>query len=141
MRDCAFARCVWMASPIGFPPCPHRSSSSMDWIASWVAVLNPENFAICLMILWAIWGAHILASRCISWWQAFIRTAVPTVTASARLHQDVKWSRPRTNFLKINIDGAWNESSKQGGVGMINDRSIFMRLIVDAQNRRGLRTT
>ncbi|TQD88425.1 hypothetical protein C1H46_026021 [Malus baccata] len=58
MRDCAFARWVWMASPIGFPPCPHRSSSSMDWIASWVAVLNPENFAICLMILWAIWGAR-----------------------------------------------------------------------------------
>lgn len=35
---------------------------------------------------------------------------------------------PGKNFLKVNIDGVWNESSKLGGVGIIirNDAGNFV---------------
>ncbi|KAB2610537.1 hypothetical protein D8674_018569 [Pyrus ussuriensis x Pyrus communis] len=88
MRDCAFAKCVWLATPIGIPPSPPYVLSMLDWIQSWTSHLNPSNFALGLMVLWAIWGARnnrlwndctdspdVIAARGLSWWQELQRVA------------------------------------------------------------------
>lgn len=81
---------VWLATPIGIPPSPPYVLSMLVWILSWTSHLNPSNFALGLMVLWAIWGARnnslwndcmdspdIIAARGLSWWQEFQRVAFP----------------------------------------------------------------
>lgn len=92
IRDCAFAKCVWLATPIGIPPSPPYALSMLDWILNWTSYLNLWNFALGLMVLWEIWGARnnglwndrmdspdIIAARGLSWWQEFQRVASPAL--------------------------------------------------------------
>ncbi|KAM1919423.1 hypothetical protein ACFX15_023361 [Malus domestica] len=58
IRDCAFAKRVWLATPIGIPPSPPYVLSMLDWILNWTSYLNLWNFALGLMVLWEIWGAR-----------------------------------------------------------------------------------
>lgn len=40
----------------------------------------------------------------------------PCTEASSRF---VKWSTPHGQSLKVNVDGAWNQKDKVGGVGIV----------------------
>lgn len=131
MRDCIFAKHVWFASPIGLPSCSLPSSSILKWMSHWATNLNISNFSVCSMIIWAIWEArnnrlwndiseppNILLARCISQWLEFNKVfrSVRTNGCTPLLPS---WTHPPSGFLKLNVDGAWNDASKQGGVGVI----------------------
>ncbi|KAM1275381.1 hypothetical protein ACFX2H_025023 [Malus domestica] len=128
MQECIFAKHVWFVSPISLPPCTIPSSSMLEWMSLWATDLNISNFTICLMIIWAIWEARnnqlwndilepsdIISARCISWWLEFNKVSFP-VKSNCSTPYLPYWTPSPSGFLKMNVDGAWNDASKKGGV-------------------------
>lgn len=49
---------IMSACPVGHPPSSSSLQSMLEWVSGWTTQLNPSQFAICLSILWAIWGVR-----------------------------------------------------------------------------------
>lgn len=105
--------------------------SFLDWITETTGLLPKSNFDLFLMTCWALWGArngkmwnrevntlYVCVERARQWWVAFVK-AKTTHRLTARALNRSKWIPPPPGRLKMNIDEAWNEVSKNAGFGEI----------------------
>lgn len=60
----------------------------------------------------------MIVARIISWWQS-LQSACTVAPRALQSLAALKWSEPPPGFLKINVDGAWRESQKLGGFGVV----------------------
>ncbi|KAM1011245.1 hypothetical protein FF1_046471 [Malus domestica] len=58
MRDCPFAACVWIASPLRPPPKGHNIETMDDWALLLASLLKQADFDLCLMI-WDALGLFV----------------------------------------------------------------------------------
>ncbi|RXH99644.1 hypothetical protein DVH24_021446 [Malus domestica] len=113
-------------------PHAHRNNinSIEDWVLFLASHLSQSHFEICLMIFWAIWCARndqlwkggskrqdIVTLRAISWWLNF-QKAQSHPSISRPLIPSMSWKKPHPGYVNINVDRAWKESEKCGGVGL-----------------------
>ncbi|KAM2731861.1 hypothetical protein FF1_034490 [Malus domestica] len=105
-------------------------NSIEDWVLFLASHLSRSHFEICLMIFWAIWCARndqlwkggskrqdIITLRAISWWLNF-QKAQSHPSISRPLIPSMSWKKPHPGYVNINVDRAWKESEKCGGVGL-----------------------
>ncbi|KAM1030678.1 hypothetical protein TB1_033865 [Malus domestica] len=105
-------------------------NSIEDWVLFLASHLSQSHFKICLTIFWAIWCARndrlwkggserqdIVTLRAISWWLNF-QKAQSHPSISRPLIPSMSWKKPPPGYVNINMDRAWKESEKCGGVGL-----------------------
>ncbi|KAB2621906.1 hypothetical protein D8674_024088 [Pyrus ussuriensis x Pyrus communis] len=109
-----------------------------DWGLFLASSLSKKNFELILMIWWAIWPSRnnllwngkterpdLIAARAISYWQEFNASSYLVPLPSEP--PIVRWSYPQPGFLKLNVDGAWDEKNILGAVSaIIRDEGAFV---------------
>lgn len=135
LQDRCFASCSWLSTFIGKPLSDSQVLFVFYWGTSLASSLSHQNFELCLMVWWALlgWDAGVrndmlwkgtvekpdaFMARATSWWLDFQKALKVDRPCQAQpLASD--WTKPPPGFLKVNVDDAWRELLKSGGVGAV----------------------
>ncbi|XP_024172251.1 uncharacterized protein LOC112178325 [Rosa chinensis] len=129
-RECCFTRDVIGLAPdlllvLHTPP-----SSLLDWLALCYTLVTPRAFAFLLMLLWGVWkerNQRLWVGKGRTVQQVFCHTTsilhsyvVARHSVTPRLGRQVKpWSITPAGWLKVNIDGAFDQGTRRGGLGIV----------------------
>ncbi|XP_061993305.1 uncharacterized protein LOC133711157 [Rosa rugosa] len=129
-RECSFVRDVVGLAPdlgsvFGLPPC-----SLLEWLVLCYTVVSLSSFSLLLMLLWGVWkerNQRLWSGKFRSAHQVYFQ--VVTLFHSfkaARIHEKVKlgcqvkpWCPSSAGWLKANIDGAFDMTTRSGGLGVV----------------------
>lgn len=133
LRDCSFAKSVWEASP--FPPVSGLEGiTAQDWFLRVAQMLSARDWAEFVIVCWNVWYArnrriwhdellspmdliHRSHSYSHSFWATMARKRKSP--APTRAERVTRWQPPGNSFLKLNVDGAIFDGSKQTGMGAV----------------------
>ncbi|KAM1576011.1 hypothetical protein ACFX10_032382 [Malus domestica] len=111
LKDCPFAKCVWLSFPLDIPICDCNPPSPLCWVMDAI-----DNFS---------WGLEI-TTQSIYWWQESVPKAIPLPLWHSP--PPYKWLAPLSGKLKLNVEGAWDANTKLGGYGSVvfDNRGCFV---------------
>ncbi|PRQ21155.1 putative RNA-directed DNA polymerase [Rosa chinensis] len=129
-RECCFTRDVIGLAPDLLPVLHTPPSSLLDWLALCYTLVTPRAFAFLLMLLWGVWkekNQRLWVGKGRTVQQVFCHTTsilhsyvVARHSVTPRLGRQVKpWSPPPAGWLKVNIDGAFDQGTRRGGLGIV----------------------
>ncbi|KAM2060292.1 hypothetical protein ACFX1T_045502 [Malus domestica] len=119
--------------PMGACQSPQNNESVVEWALQMSKSLNQANFDGILMMsrLYGLQGTlssggggivnpipNVVVCHAFNWWQEYLKImSKPSVSN----HQLIisRWSRPPLDYLKINVDGAWNNNSEAGSAVIV----------------------
>ncbi|XP_070665213.1 uncharacterized protein [Malus domestica] len=69
-----------------------------------------------------------VAAHSLSFWHEFVSISFPANITSQVPSTPIRWTKPHPGFLKVNVDGAWSDQRKLGGVGIVicNELGAFV---------------
>lgn len=132
LRDCPFARGVWLSSPLGRIDVQPRSLDLLGWFLYCAEYLPVAAFDFFLYTGWAIWNAR----NELVWNSRPPSPAVVSFGAMARLSAfssihvrqgggpkpptvAQRWTKPQPGWVKINVDGSWVADTDACGIGVV----------------------
>lgn len=130
-RDCCYFRDLVMMFPElhAVLQVVSHPMSMMEWLVLCLECVSKESFAVLLVILWAVWKERNLRlwegkARPVSQLFYQVRTQVALLRSCRSRHgrgrrQFKPWVPPPQGWLKANFDGAFDSSSRSGGIGII----------------------
>ncbi|KAM1011190.1 hypothetical protein FF1_046429 [Malus domestica] len=129
LRDCPMATAV-LFSHLGLRVSNGNNVSLLDWLASLAHTATKATFELVLMQLWSIWRARNdllwngnqtlpseLSLRAVEWLEAFQKWHLPPKIS--KTVQKQRWYKPERGWIKCNFDRAWNERTRNEGIGVI----------------------
>ncbi|XP_024178589.1 uncharacterized protein LOC112184556 [Rosa chinensis] len=125
VRDCPHAASLIEGANLPLVSAP---TNVADWLVT-VHNLTPQNFAPSLMILWATWRnrnakvwdgdfkqAFEVVPMTLGWWKDYKAAHVATQSVSG-IRVMPKWTKPPVGYVKMNVDAAFDETSRCIGLG------------------------
>ncbi|OVA07373.1 Ribonuclease H domain [Macleaya cordata] len=131
---------IWFSSRLNVRTDQFRDKTIDDWLRYWLGI-NPhltnanisENFPYVVCLMWAIWNSkNSLIHNNFSEPASSILNRAARMIPSKYDHRVVlnhsrphnhnltlPWSPPKSGWMKINTDGAWNSDALEGGMGFV----------------------
>ncbi|XP_062013905.1 uncharacterized protein LOC133730297 [Rosa rugosa] len=108
----------------------NEGTSIITWLASCFDILSKKNVALLLIVGWFVWkerNLRVWSNQFVS--LTYLRFQIRSydmlfqstlaTPRSTVLRGRAVWSPPPSSWLKANCDGAFDFSSKSGGVGVV----------------------
>lgn len=138
--DCLVIRSCWNILNIGVEV--DGFVSFPDWVCPHMKILSKDNICLLIMLCWSIWNAkndklwnnmyanpwaitEKARSLLENWREA--QAGKKQSTHDAQSHE-IKWRKPPTGWIKINIDAAVDQNRKKMGMGCVirNEEGEFV---------------
>ncbi|CAM8905994.1 unnamed protein product [Rhodiola kirilowii] len=130
VRDCWWAQVVYLECGLDSARFIRPSNDPADWMWSCFPSCQEDELRVLMVVAWVCWKNrnrvwHGQESWCSKWAGIVGRNMLklPNPLFNARPMEnaclDDGWSPPSADCIKINSDGAWDESSRSAGVGIV----------------------
>ncbi|KAK8572928.1 hypothetical protein V6N12_028968 [Hibiscus sabdariffa] len=102
-----------------------------EWLEASHSVLSSEQFAFLIVLLWNIWNhrnrwihsGQLIPARLVAEYAQLVHGDYEQVAEnlgdSIPCAQEKKWRKPEPGVIKINVDGAWNVTTRMAAIGVI----------------------
>ncbi|EPS68811.1 hypothetical protein M569_05963, partial [Genlisea aurea] len=132
---CHFSKGAWKLGLLPWDVIIHVLDDPLAWLIYYIENLSTENFVMTLTTAWAIWFARNEAThsntildplrthRFIDSYNAAYVEAFRSLQHTAIHHhvEEQNWTRPDTDFVKLNFDSGLTTSKGTGFGGIIRD--------------------
>ncbi|KAK8478144.1 hypothetical protein V6N11_063381 [Hibiscus sabdariffa] len=130
-RECSKVQEVLIISGMDsiLPQGPFRDC--FEWLEESHSVLSSEQFAFLIVLLWNIWNrrnrwihsGQLIPARLVAEYAQLVHGDYEQVAEnlgdSIPCAHEKKWRKPEPGVIKINVDGAWNATTRMAAIGLI----------------------